>query len=134
MSGPLLDRLDIHIEVPPVEFEKLSADGKSESSAAIRERVNAARDIQRRRFEGTGITCNARMSPAMTRETCKPSPAAMVMLEQAFSRLGLSARAYDKILRVARTSADLAGSETIEIPHIAEAVQFRNLDRKFWRN
>lgn len=134
VSGPLLDRLDIHIEVPPVEFEKLSADGKSESSAVIRERVNAAREIQRRRFDGTDITCNARMSPAMTREYCKPAPAAMVMLEQAFSRLGLSARAYDKILRVARTSADLAGSETIETPHIAEAVQFRNLDRKFWRN
>jgi len=122
------------VEVPPVDFDKLSSDEKSESSASIRIRVNAARKLQQRRFEGTAISCNARMSSALTREYCKPTPGAMVLLEQAFEKLGLSARAYDKVLRVARTVADLQDSEIIEVPHIAEAIQFRSLDRKFWQN
>ncbi|NLP48091.1 MAG: YifB family Mg chelatase-like AAA ATPase [Clostridiales bacterium] len=134
VSGPLLDRLDIHIEVPPVDFEKLSADGPGEDSAAMRQRVNAARQIQQKRFEGRGISNNARMDAAMTREFCRPTPAAMVLLEQAFERLGMSARAYDKILRVARTVADLQASRAIDVPHIAQAIQFRSLDRKFWQN
>lgn len=134
VSGPLLDRLDIHIEVPPVDFDKLSGNGESERSSDIRERVNNARLIQQKRFDGTGITCNARMDPATTKSFCRLSAQAVVVLEKAFSSLGLSARAYDKILRVARTAADLDGSETIETKHISEAIQYRSLDRKFWRS
>jgi len=133
VSGPLLDRLDIHIEVPPVDFAKLSGEGQSESSDAIRERVNAARKIQQNRFQGTGVMCNARMDAAMTRKFCALKSDAMSMLEQAFDRLELSARAYDKILRVARTVADLDDAESIEARHVAEAIQYRSLDRKFWR-
>ena len=132
VSGPLLDRMDIHIEVPPVDFDKLSSKVPSECSADIKKRVNAARKIQQERLKGSGISCNAKMTPAMTREFCRPTPQAMVMLENVFERLDFSARAYDKILRVARTVADLEGSETIESSHIAQAVQFRSLDRKFW--
>lgn len=133
VSGPLLDRLDIHVEVPPVDFDKLSGSEESECSADIRKRVNDARTVQQKRLLGTGVSCNARMDPAMTREFCRPSAQAVVLLEKAFSNLGLSARAYDKILRVARTAADLDGSETIETEHVSEAVQYRSLDRKFWR-
>lgn len=133
VSGPLLDRLDIHVEVPPVEFEKLAGEQGGESSADIRKRVNAARKRQQARFEGTGIACNARMTPAQTKALCRPDAAALKLLEQAFEKFGFSARAYDKVLRVARTLADLEGSETIESNHIAEAVQYRSLDRKFWK-
>lgn len=132
VSGPLLDRMDIHIEVPPVDFDKLSSKVPSECSADIKKRVNAARKIQQERLKGSDISCNAKMTPAMTREFCRPTPQAMVMLENVFEKLDFSARAYDKILRVARTVADLEGSETIETSHIAQAVQFRSLDRKFW--
>ncbi len=132
VSGPLLDRMDIHIEVPPVDFEKLSSKVPSECSADIKKRVNAARKIQQERLKGSGISCNAKMTPAMTREFCRPTPQAMVMLENVFEKLDFSARAYDKILRVARTVADLEGSLSIETSHIAQAVQFRSLDRKFW--
>ena len=132
VSGPLLDRMDIHIEVPPVDFEKLSSKVPSECSADIKKRVNAARKIQLERLKGSGISCNAKMTPAMTREFCRPTPQAMVMLENVFEKLDFSARAYDKILRVARTVADLEGCGTIEASHIAQAVQFRSLDRKFW--
>lgn len=132
VSGPLLDRMDIHIEVPPVDFEKLSSKVPSECSADIKKRVNAARKIQQERLKGSGISCNAKMTPAMTREFCRPTPQAMVMLENVFEKLDFSARAYDKILRVARTVADLEGSTAIETSHIAQAVQFRSLDRKFW--
>lgn len=132
VSGPLLDRIDIHIEVPPVDFEKLSDSEKGESSAEMRKRVEKARLVQQKRFEGTGVTSNAHMSAGLTREFCRPVPAAMKMLENAFERMGLSARAYDKILRVSRTVADLDGSEKIETEHIAEAIQYRSLDRKFW--
>lgn len=132
VSGPLLDRMDIHIEVPPVDFEKLSSKVPSECSADIKKRVNAARKIQQERLKGSGISCNAKMTPAMTREFCRPTPQAMVMLENVFEKLDFSARAYDKILRVARTVADLEGSAAIETSHIAQAVQFRSLDRKFW--
>jgi magnesium chelatase family protein len=132
VSGPLLDRIDIHVEVPPVDFEKLSDAHKGEPSAVIRERVEKARKIQQERLRGTAANCNAQMNPAMTREFCVASEGAMKMLQMAFDKLGLSARAYDKILRVARTIADLDGSEIIETPHIAEAIQYRSLDRKFW--
>lgn len=132
VSGPLLDRIDIHIEVPPVDFEKLSDTHKGEPSAKIRERVEKARHIQQERLKGTTANCNAQMNAAMTREFCVASEAAMKMLQMSFDKLGLSARAYDKILRVARTIADLEASEIIEVNHIAEAIQYRSLDRKFW--
>ncbi len=133
VSGPLLDRLDIHIEVPPVDFNQLSDSEAGEPSAEIRKRVNAAREIQLKRFYGTGITCNAKMTPALTRKYCVLSSTAQKTLEISFERLGLSARAYDKILKVARTIADLDNSENIENTHILEAIQYRSLDRKFWK-
>ena len=133
VSGPLLDRLDIHIEVPPVDYNQLSDEEAGECSADIRERVNKARNIQIERFKGTNITCNAKMSSSMTRKYCKLSESAAKTLEISFEKLGLSARAYDKILKVARTIADLDGSENIENKHILEAIQYRSLDRKFWK-
>ncbi|MGN1118617.1 MAG: YifB family Mg chelatase-like AAA ATPase [Acutalibacteraceae bacterium] len=133
VSGPLLDRLDIHIEVPQVEFSRLSADEKGESSADIKKRVDRARKIQQKRFEGTNIKCNAKMTPSMTREYCRIGEKEKAFLERSFEKLGLSARAYDKILRVARTIADLDESEKIELSHLTEAVQYRSLDRKFWK-
>ncbi len=133
ISGPMLDRIDIHIEVPPVDFDKLSSKAPSESSAEIKKRVNAARKIQQERLKGTGISCNAKMDAALTREFCRPTADAMLMLERVFEKLGFSARAYDKVLRVARTIADLENSPDIEASHIAQAVQFRSLDRKLWR-
>ena len=133
VSGPLLDRLDIHIEVPPVDYNQLSDSECGESSAEIRARVNEARRLQQRRFEGTDITCNAKMTPALTRKYCTLSESASKTLELSFERLGLSARAYDKILKVARTIADLDNSENIENTHILEAIQYRSLDRKFWK-
>lgn len=133
VSGPLLDRLDIHIEVPQVEFSRLSADEKGESSADIKKRVDRARKIQQKRFEGTNIKCNAKMTPSMTREYCRIGEKEKAFLERSFEKLGLSARAYDKILRVARTIADLDESENIELSHLTEAVQYRSLDRKFWK-
>ena len=133
ISGPMLDRIDIHIEVPPIDFEKLSSKVPSECSADIKKRVNAARKIQQERLKGTGISCNAKMDSALTKEFCQPTPQAMIMLERVFEKLNFSARAYDKILRVARTIADLENSPNIEASHIAQAVQFRSLDRKIWR-
>ena len=133
ISGPLLDRIDIHIEVPPVDFERLSDTAPAESSAVIRERVNAARRIQQARLAGSGVMCNAKMTPAQTREFCVTTPAARKVLEVAFEKLGLSARAYDKVLRLARTIADLQGADVIDSPHVAQAVQYRRLDRKLWQ-
>lgn len=133
VSGPLLDRLDIHIEVPPVPFDDLSKKTDEECSAEIKKRVNAAREIQRKRFKGTDVNCNAKMDSGMTRKYCVTSEPAAKMLKMSFEKLGLSARAYDKVLRVARTIADLDESEIIETMHIAEAVQYRSLDRKFWK-
>ncbi len=133
VSGPLLDRLDIHIEVPPVDFNQLSDSEAGEPSAEIRKRVNAAREIQLKRFQGTGISCNAKMTSSLTRKYCVLSPMAQKTLKISFERLGLSARAYDKILKVARTIADLDNSENIENTHILEAIQYRSLDRKFWK-
>ena len=134
ISGPILDRIDIHIEVAPVEYEQLSSRAKEESSAEIRARVDKARKIQQKRFEGTGISCNAKMTARMTKEYCVLSYEANALLKMSFERLGLSARAYDKILRIARTIADLEECENIDVPHIAEALQYRSLDRKYWNN
>ncbi len=132
ISGPLLDRFDIHIEVPPVEFERISSRTKEESSAEMRERVQAARELQNRRFRGTGISCNAKITPELLPQGCEMTDAARDTLKGVFERMGLSARAYDRILKVARTIADMNGAETIDKSHIAQAVQFRSLDRKYW--
>ncbi|MBR5562037.1 MAG: YifB family Mg chelatase-like AAA ATPase [Clostridia bacterium] len=132
ISGPMLDRIDIHIEVPPVDFEKLSSKLPSEPSSEIKKRVNAARKIQQERLKGSGVSCNAKMDAAMTREFCRPTPQAMALLEEVFNKLDFSARAYDKILRVARTVADLENSPVIDENHIMLALQFRSLDRKLW--
>ncbi len=134
ISGPLLDRLDIHIEVPQVSFDELSEKEKGEPSALIKARVNTARRIQLKRFEGTAVKANAHMTAEMTRKFCILTDNAAQMLKNSFDKLGLSARAYDKVLRVARTIADLDGSENIDVKHVAEAIQYRSLDRKFWNN
>ncbi len=132
ISGPMLDRLDIHIEVPPVDYKALSSDRKEESSAEIRARVNKARDIQRERYKDTDISCNARLTSPMIKKYCVMTDEANKYLELSFERLGMSARAYDRILKVARTAADLEGSEIIEKSHIFTAISFRSLDRKYW--
>lgn len=133
VSGPLLDRIDLHIEVPPVEYDQLSAKAKGESSDAIRQRVNAARERQRQRFAGSSVTSNARIPTSRLRELCPLTDGANALLRGAFERMGLSARAYDRLLKVARTIADLDGAEVIDTPHIAEAIQYRSLDRKYWQ-
>lgn len=132
ISGPILDRIDIHIEVAPVEYEQLSDKSMGESSAVIKERVDKARAVQRERFKGTEVTCNAKMTPQMTKDFCVLSDEANNLLKISFEKLGMSARAYDKILRISRTIADLDSSENIELNHIAEALQYRSLDRKYW--
>ena len=132
ISGPMLDRIDLHVEVPPIDYNALSSNQKEETSKEIRERVNKAREIQKKRFEGTGITCNARITPDLLKKFCPMSEDASKYLEISFDRLGMSARAYDRILKVARTIADLNGSEIIEKNHIFSAISFRSLDRKYW--
>ena len=126
ISGPMLDRIDIHIEVPHVDYEKLSSDRLGEPSAAIRARVQAARDIQKGRFtQSTGIVCNADMRVAEVRKFCKLDEAGERLVRAAMSQLNLSARSYHRILKLARTIADLAGSEHIQVAHLAEALQYR---------
>ncbi|MCI9037743.1 MAG: YifB family Mg chelatase-like AAA ATPase [Oscillospiraceae bacterium] len=128
ISGPLLDRMDLHVEVPSVEFEAMRRRETPESSAAVKERVDAARAQQNSRFAGTGISCNAQMTPAMAGRFCTLDSAGEKLLESAFRRMGLTARSHDRILRVARTIADLDGEETISAGHLAEAIQYRNTD------
>jgi magnesium chelatase family protein len=125
ISGPLLDRIDIHIEVPRVEYEKLSDDRLGEPSEVIRQRVQTARERQRRRFTNTGLTCNADMRPAEVRQYCGLDETGRVLMRSAMSQLQLSARAYHRILKLARTIADLAGAEQIGPVHLAEALQYR---------
>ncbi len=133
ISGPLLDRIDIHIEVTPVPFEKLTETHKAESSAAIRERVTQARAIQSRRFENfENLHYNAQMSSKLIREFCILDDVSLQLLKTAMERLNLSARAYDRILKVARSIADLETAVSIESHHIAEAIQYRSLDREGW--
>jgi len=133
ISGPLLDRIDLHVEVTPVPFSELSNKRISESSAVIRERVVNARKIQEERYKGSeGVYCNAQMSSKQIRTICVINESGQTLLKTAMERLGLSARAYDRILKVARTIADLDKSENIETQHLAEAIQFRSLDREGW--
>lgn len=133
VSGPLLDRIDLHVEVTPVSFDEMTSDRKSESSLEIRDRVIKARGIQKERFKETPeIFNNAMMGSNATKEMCKINEAGKTLLKTAMERLGLSARAYDRILKVSRTIADLAGSDDIKIEHLAEAIQYRSLDREGW--
>ena len=134
ISGPMLDRFDLHIEVAPVEFESLSSSSKEECSAAIRERVQKAREIQNRRFKNLDISCNAEIPPSKINEFCEMDSQAVQTIKTIFDKLGLSVRAYDRILKVARTIADIEGKEIIGKNHIVQASQFRTLDRKYWQN
>lgn len=133
ISGPLLDRIDIHIEVPKVEFQQLSDKRKSETSQQIRERVLNARRIQADRFRDTEINYNAQMGRREIEKYCELDTSSELLIKNAMEKLNLSARAYDRILKVARTIADLVNSESIASSHIAEAIQYRSLDRDFWR-
>ena len=128
ISGPLLDRIDLHVSVAPVEYEAMRRREEPESSAVVKQRVEAARDMQRTRFAGTDTSCNARMTPAQIAAFCRLDDAGDALMKQAFQRMGLTARSHDRILRVARTIADLDGTAEIQAVHIAEAVQFRNTD------
>ncbi len=133
ISGPLLDRIDLHIEVPQVKFREITSERNGESSTQIRERVIAARKRQQERFkERPKITCNARMGTRELKQYCKPDDSTLEMLKFAMTDLNLSARAYDRILKVARTIADLAGSEEVKGEHVSEAIQYRSLDRQIW--
>ena len=132
ISGPLLDRIDIHVEVPAVQYDELSSVPTGEHSITIRKRVNACRSVQVERFKDEGIFCNAEMNPKQIRAYCKPDDAGKQILKMAMEKMGLSARAFDRILKVARTIADLENSEIVSTPHISEAVQYRSLDQKFW--
>jgi magnesium chelatase family protein len=125
ISGPLLDRIDIHITVPRVEYEKLSGSRLGESSAAIRERVEQARDIQRQRFAGSAMQANADMGPAEVRRYCELDESGHQLIRAAMKQMNLSARAFHRVLKLARTISDLAGCPKIETPHLAEALQYR---------
>lgn len=130
ISGPLLDRIDLHVEVPAVGYRDLSDSRETEGSAAIATRVMQARQLQQERFKGSKVHCNAQMNARLIKKHCELDSAGHRMLELAGEKLGFSARSYSRILKVARTIADLAGSETIRDQHLAEAIQYRSLDRK----
>lgn len=132
ISGPLIDRIDIHVEVPRLKQDELMSQKTSEPSSDVRNRVRSAREIQHARFAGTRIHCNAQMTSRHLKTFCRLSAESEAMLKQAIEHLRLSARAYDRILKVSRTIADLEGSQDISVAHVAEAVQYRSLDRKYW--
>ena len=133
VSGPLLDRIDLHVEVTPVTFDQMTETRRAEDSRTIQERVEQARQRQNERFqEFPDIHSNAMMPSQMVKDICRIDPAGITLLKTAMERLGLSARAYDRILKVSRTIADLAASEHIQLPHLAEAIQYRSLDREGW--
>ncbi|MDE7073577.1 MAG: ATP-binding protein, partial [Odoribacter sp.] len=135
ISGPLLDRIDMHIEVVPVELEKMTGQHEAEPSAVIRRRVITARNIQTERFQKyPGIHCNAQMNPALLKKFCPLNPTCISLLKMAMQKFGLSARAYDRIIKLSRTIADLAGAVDIQPQHIAEAIQYRSLDKESWGN
>ncbi len=130
ISGPLLDRIDIHVDVPAVPYQDLMKEIHAEPSSSIRKRVNAARMIQAKRFARTKIYCNAQMGSRHIKSHCKIGADSRNLLETAIERLGLSARAFNRILKIARTIADLGGESNINVDHISEAIQYRGLDRK----
>ena len=132
ISGPLLDRIDIHLEVPALKYKELTEIRDEEQSNAIKERVEKARQIQQERFKPEGIFYNAQMNNRLIKKYCVLNDEAKEILKMAMTELGLSARAYDKILRVSRTIADLESSETIVAEHVSEAIQYRSLDRDFF--
>lgn len=132
VSGPLLDRLDLHVEVPAVSYENMAVDKSAETSESIKSRVNAAREIQNKRYKNLKIVCNARLSPEVLNKVCILTDRAKNILKLAFEKMGLSARAYDKILKISRTIADLDSSREICVEHVSEALQYRSLDRKYW--
>lgn len=131
ISGPLLDRIDIHIEAKPVKYKKISSTEVQETSKEIKERVNKAREIQLKRYKNLKIYSNASLTPKLIEEYCKIDDKGKKLMNNAFQRLGLSARAYGKILKVARTIADLDNEKNISHKHLAEAIQYRSLDRKY---
>ncbi len=133
ISGPLLDRIDIHIEVPAVPYKELTASSSGANSQTMRNQVTQAREIQRCRFGKSAARQNAHMSHRQIREHCRLDEAGMNLLRSTMTELGLSARAHDKILRVARTIADLEGAESISSMHLSEAVNYRMLDRQLWK-
>lgn len=133
ISGPLLDRIDIHIEVPEVKYESLENKASAESSMQIKKRVDAARSIQINRYKNHSIYSNAELSSSLLDKYCKLDAPSKELMKKAFDKLGLSARAYGKILKIARTIADLDFSDSIQRAHIAEAIQYRSLDRKYWK-
>jgi magnesium chelatase family protein len=133
ISGPLLDRIDLHVEVTPVAFNELSAATPQQNSSTIRDRVIKARELQEKRYtEHPGIYCNAQMSSKMLKEICVINQVGQNLLKVAMEKLNLSARAYDRILKVSRTISDLASSDDIKPEHLAEAIQYRSLDREGW--
>ena len=133
LSGPLLDRIDLHIEVKPVEYEKISSEEKGETSKEIKKRVDKARKIQLERYKNLNIYSNGELTPKLIEKYCKIDETSKELLRKAFEKLGLSGRAYSRILKVARTIADLDGEDEIRKNHIAEAIQYRSLDRKYWK-
>ena len=134
ISGPLLDRIDIHVEVNQIKYSQFEQNGIAETSQEIRNRVNQARKIQIERYQDYPIFSNSQLSPKLIEKFCSLNSQSKQLLETAFNRLGLSARAYNRILKVARTIADLEACENIHEKHLAEAIQYRSLDRKYWHN
>jgi magnesium chelatase family protein len=131
VSGPLLDRIDMHVEVDAVSYQDLQSEALSEDSATVKARVNKAREVQNARFAATNVHCNAKMTAPLIKKYCKLDDESSKLLQNAFERLNISARAYNRVLKVARTIADLDGSATILTKHVAEALQYRSLDKKF---
>lgn len=134
ISGPMLDRIDIHIEVEAVDYEKLESSQKGETSEEIRKRVNKARKVAQERYKEYGIYSNSELTPRLIDKYCTLGRSEKEILKNAFDKMGFSARAYGRILKVARTIADLDEKENIEVKHIAEAIRYRELDRKYWTN
>ena len=131
ISGPIIDRFDIHIEVSPVKYDELSSGEKGESSESIRSRVQRARSLQLERYKKDGVYCNAQLGAALIEKYCRLDDECKSLLKSAFESMGMSARAHSRILKVARTIADLDGSDNINVSHIAEAIQYRSLDKKY---